>query len=212
MTAEQERRSRAVEQFTWHSKPILLDLESVGFHVDNLADLVNQKMNDEKAIPVLLSWIPRITYPSLKECVIRALTDPCARPVAALPLIQEFRRVAESSDDGIGWTIANALAVVADDSVFDDVVQLVRDGRYGRSREMLALALGNMKNPQAVTVLTDLLNDEQVVGHAVMALGKLKARDARSSVGKLASHPKAWIRKEVRKALRRMDFCSEKHQ
>jgi HEAT repeat protein len=187
-------------------------LESVGFHVDNLADLVNQNINVEKAIPVFLKWIPRITYPPLKECLIRALADPCAKPIAAVPLIQEFRRVAESSSEGIGWTLANALSVVADDSVFDDLVQLVRDSRYGRSREMLAVALGNMRNPQAVTVLTDLLSDEVVVGHAVLALGNLRAIAARSAVAKLASHPKAWIRKEVQKALRKMDSCSEKHQ
>ena len=205
MKSQQEQRLKAVEQSLRNAKPILLDLASAGFYVDSVADLFNRKMNYEKAIPILLSWLTRITDPAVKEDVIRALTVPWAKPTAALPLIQEFRRAADSSSAGFQWAIANALSVVADDSVFDDVVQLVRDGRNGKAREMFALALGNMKNPQAVRVLTDLLGDAKVVGHAVMALGILKANDARSSVEKLASDPKKWIRKEVQKALAQMD-------
>jgi len=186
-----------------------MDLASAGFQVDTVADLFNRNMNYEGAIPILLFWITRITDPAVKEDVIRALTVPWAKPAAALPLVQEFRLAA---DEGMRWAIANALSVVADDAVLDDVIQLVTDVRNGKAREMLALALGNMKNPQAVSVLTDLLNDAQVVGHAVMALGTLNAKGARSSVEKLASHPTKWIRKEVQKALAQIDACSDEHQ
>jgi hypothetical protein len=207
--AQQEQRSRAMEQSLRDARPILLDLASAGFHVDTVADLFNRKMNYERAIPILLSWLPRISDPAVKEDVIRALTVRWAKGVAALPLVQEFRR---ASSEAMRWAIANALSVVADDTVFDDIVQLVRDIRNGKSREMLTLALGNMTNPQAVSVLTDLLNDEQVVGHAIMALGMLKAKDARPSIEKLARHPKKWIRKEVQRTLTQMDSCSDEHQ
>jgi HEAT repeat protein len=70
---------------------------------------------------------------------------------------------------------------------------------------MLALALGNCHDPRAVDVLIALLADEQVVGHAVMALGKLKSKAARSRIQELLKHPTDWIRAEATKALAGID-------
>ena len=44
------------------------------------------------------------------------------------------------------WAIGAALWVVADDGVFEQVVELVQDKRHGKAREMLAVALGNMRD------------------------------------------------------------------
>ena len=73
---------------------------------------------------------------------------------------------------------------------------------------MLALALGNMHNPRAVDVLTDLLDDEEVVGYAVMALGKLRASAARERLETLTKHPNKWVRREAQKALSRLKSSS----
>jgi len=70
---------------------------------------------------------------------------------------------------------------------------------------MLALALGNMQAPRAITVLLDLLDDEQMVGHAVAALGKLNAPAARVRLKDLTQHPIDWVRKEAKKALASID-------
>lgn len=101
--------------------------------------------------------------------------------------------------------VANALSITADDSVYETIVELVREPAYGRAREMLAVALGNMKNPQAVDILIKLLDDEDVAGHAVMGLGKLGAERARPHVERFLTHPKTWIRNEAKKALKRID-------
>jgi len=203
--ADRERKSVERRQALNHSLSngagLLAELVSAGFHVETVADLFNRKMDYKLAIPILLSWLPKISDSNLKEDVVRALTVSWAKPSAAYPLVQELRQAVDSRSEQLKWTIANALSVVADDSVFDDIVQLVQDNRYGKSREMLALALGNMANPQAVKILSALLPDEQIVGHVVMALGTLGADDARSAIEQLASHSKPWIRKEVQSAL-----------
>jgi len=67
------------------------------------------------------------------------------------------------------WAIGNALWIVADDSVFEDIAALAADPKHGKAREMVVVALGNMQNPEAVEVLRRLLRDDQVAGHAVMA-------------------------------------------
>lgn len=70
---------------------------------------------------------------------------------------------------------------------------------------MLAVALGNMKTPTAVDLLIELLNDDEVAGHALMALGKLKAQKARSQIERFLGCSKPWVRKEASKALAKLD-------
>jgi HEAT repeat protein len=49
-----------------------------------------------------------------------------------------------------------------------------------------------------------LLGDADVVGHAVIGLGKLRASRARPQVEALLRHEKAWIRRAAKTALGRM--------
>jgi hypothetical protein len=204
MRALEATGHRNAEDFRLASAPIVRQLADLGVHLDSLSDLP-KLLNalDHRTITALLQWIPRVVNPHVKEELVRTLSDPRAKPEAAPVFLQEFKK--EGSSLGLRWALANGLEVVADDFVFEDVAQLVREARYGAARQMLALALGNMKNPRAVDVLVGLLDDDEVVGHAVMALGKLGASTARARVERLTTHPRKWIREEAKKALRRMD-------
>jgi len=53
-------------------------------------------------------------------------------------------------------------------------------------------------------VLRSLLNDSDVLGHAIIALGKLKAEEAKADIEPLLLNPRAWIRREAKKALERI--------
>ena len=70
---------------------------------------------------------------------------------------------------------------------------------------MVVVGLGKLTDPRVVDVLIGLLDDDDVVGHAVMALGRLKAKTARSPIESLLRHPNTWIRKEAKRALARID-------
>jgi HEAT repeat protein len=94
---------------------------------------------------------------------------------------------------------------VADASVFDDLVELVRDKRHGQAREMLAPALANTKHPRAVEVLIELLDDEEIAGHAVYALRLLAPPEARSAIERFVNHPKTWVRNQAKRALAKIE-------
>lgn len=190
--------------------PVLADLLQNGFAVNSIADLYAKKVDYKEAIPILLRWLPRVSNSAVKQSIVRALSVRWARPVAAAPLIKEFSTVSDPKGDGIKWAIANALSVVADDSVVESIVSLVRDKQHGKSREMLTLALANMRCETVLPALSDLLEDEQVAGHAVIALGKLKVKSARTLIEPFLQHRKAWIRKEARKSLTKIDKESER--
>jgi HEAT repeat protein len=205
-----KRRERArvhgerLEQNRRDSKPLREELAAAGFEVSSVAELYNSQMNYEKAIPLLLRWLPKIENPDIKESVVRALTVDWARPQAAPILIEEFRRVTDPSGTGLRWAIGNALATVADDSVFGEVAELAEDRRWGKAREMVTVALGNMRDPRAVPVLQRLLADEEVAGHALIALGNLRAKEAQADIEPFLDHPTPWVRSEAQKALAKL--------
>jgi HEAT repeat protein len=201
--AGERLREAQVLQNKQDSAPIVADLRKLGFDVEWIDELYNNHLDYRTAIPTLLDWLPRVSNPDVKADIVRALSVRWAKPKAAPLLVKEFARAPDEL--GLRWAIGNALSVVADDSVFEEVVRLVRDRRHGRSREMVAVALGNMKNPRAVDVLLELLEEEQLAGHALIGLGKLKPEKAREAATRLLDHSKAWVRKEAAKLLAKLD-------
>lgn len=186
---------------------LLAELEAAGFPVETIAQL--RLLGSRSAVPVLVKWLPDIDYLPLKRDLIAALGSPWARPVSARPLVEEFRRVdpaEDSADTSVRWSIGDALERVADESVIDDVIEIATDASHGHHRALVVTALGNMRKQRerALPVLLKLLDDEVVAPYAVMALGKLKAREARTAVKRFLNHPESWVRKEAKKTLARL--------
>lgn len=179
-------------------------LARVGVKVDSVYDLVNTKRSYEAAIPVLIEHLAKWQDRSVLEGIVRALTVRKARGVAARPLIELFESL-PASEMVLKWTIGNALSVVADDSILDDLIRLLRNKEHGKAREMLAVALGHSRKQDATTVLIELLDDNELVGHAAIALGKQKATEARSKLEQLLNHSVPWVRLEVRRAISKID-------
>ena len=201
MKAKKKEHEERVENTAAQTAPILRDLADLGYAVRSLDDLRISKKEYREAIPVLIKWLTQIGNAKVKDSIIRTLSVPWSKPEATPVLIKEFELASSLENSGLKWTIANALAVVADDSVLDKIITLARNPQHGKAREMLVLALANMKNERAKSVLISLLKDEDVCGYAIMALGKLGASSAASEIEPFLAHPKDWVREEARKAL-----------
>lgn len=213
-------RGKVEENFR-AAAPLKADLARVGIHVATISELMNYRLGDlPAAIPVLLRWLPRMENLDIKEAIVRALTDKAAKPLAAPALIEEFRKAAITQEArmlDLKWAIGNALSVVADDSVFDDLVELLTDERHGAARELLALALLNMKRPQnrarAEEILIHLADKSTGEGpnadftpvYAVRALGRMKSSKGKAHVRRFLEHPDPDVRKAARKALERIE-------
>ena len=206
--AEIERRRLVlVEGSLKDAQPLVAELAVQGFEVQTPADLFNKRMNYRSAVPTLIEWLPRISNPDVKADIARALSVKWAKPTATPVLLQEFER---AEDDILRWAIANALEVVADDSAFIPIAAWASDSRYGDSRQMLVLALGHMSSPAVFDVLVQLLSDETVAGHAVIALGNLHDPRARPAIEPFLKHPKKWIRDEARKAIKKVGSAGKR--
>lgn len=202
LAAEREKNIVAYQEA---AGPVLAELAAAGFEVKTIGELRRLGSRAKAAMPIIVKWLTLVSHDPLRVEILGVLSVRWAKAAAPF-LIEGFQR-APSAPDGLSqyrWTIGNALAEAATDDVFADVVRLARDRRYGRDREMLAVALGRMRNPQAVDVLLDLLADDELAGHAVIALGTLKATRAAPALRRMRDHPKRWVRNEVGKALRKI--------
>lgn len=192
------------------AKRIVDALQARGVSVNSVYDLVNSKSAYPRAIPVLVMHLPEVTDLSVKEGIIRALTVKEARGIAGPALIREFGKLPyeDSKSDRIQalkWAIANALSVAAAPSDFENIAGLLREKRHGKAREMLAIALARTQDPRAPRILQEMLDDEGVTGHAITALGRLGATEARPKIERFLQDDRAWVRQEAKKTLERLD-------
>ena len=180
-------------------------LAAAGIVVSSVWELVNSAQKYPSAIPVLIKHLKTPYHPKIREGIVRALTVPEAKPIAAQAIIEAFQHEPDGADIGVKWPLANALTVVADDSVLDDLIALVQDKWHGAARTMLTLALGNTKNPRAVDVLLELLQDDEVVEQALTVLGNLRAQQAKPHIQRLLDHPQPGVRRVAKQALAKID-------
>jgi len=180
--------------------PVVDDLRRTGFQVERIDDLYRKKLKYPEAIPVLLKWLPIVRNRNAKVQIVWALGVKWAKPIAAAPLVEAFRE-----DPTSRWEIADALCRVADESVVGDIISLVMDPDSGTARQMLTLCLGEIDDPRSIAALSELLGDDAVSGHAVMAAGKLRAASLRPQIEPFLSDGRAWVRSEARKALARIE-------
>lgn len=193
-----------IETYRIASSGVRADLAAVGFEVEAVRDLRLLGRPYPEAVPVLVRWLPLVKYDALKEDIVRTLSVPWARDATSL-LLDEFERADNATETGLRWAIGAAIEVHATDEIANEMIKLAKDRRYGRAREMVVLGLGKLKDARAADVALNLLGDDEVVGHAIMALGKLRAKSARAQIERLLGDSRSWIRKEAKKALASID-------
>ena len=136
---------------------------------------------------------------------MRALSVPWAKGAAGRPLLAEFSR-SPTAAHSLRWSIGNAIEVLADDTLGENILRIVSDATNGAARQMFVLSLGKIRHPDSVPTLMALLADEEVVGHAAEALGRLRALEAVPLLEALSHRAtaKPWVRKAAVKALTRI--------
>jgi HEAT repeat protein len=207
---EQGNHFKALEErLAQAERPLVEALNDAAVPVKSVWDLVNAAKPYPQAIPVLLAHL-EYPYPfRIREGIARALTIKHAGEAAYTKLVSEFKKVSDSTDvaqHGFKWALGNAISIVAGKNHFNHVVELIRDKRHGTTRDMMVLRLPSLDRDRAVDVLIESLGDDEISGHAVMALGKLRPQKARAHIERvLEHHPQTWVRKEAKKTLGKLN-------
>jgi HEAT repeat protein len=209
MTDRRLARRRPVPEL---ERGLVQDLEDVGIVISEVWDLVNSTERYPAAMPVLMAWLNRVNElppddarERLREGLIRSLSTRDARPVAGPVMVRQFRTV---SLDPARWAAGNAIGIVADSTVFADVADLVREPSYGVARQMPVDALprigGRANRSTVIEILVGLLSDDDVVLHAISAVRRMRATNARPALAHLLDHERDTIRRRAQEALSRL--------
>ena len=178
----QERHADVQEAYAAFAAPVADDLERAGFPVARLRDLRRRGVGGPAALPVLLHWLPQVTFAALKVDVIYALGSPWARPEACRPLLAEHAFLHDEPGEAakrVRVAICSSLERIADESVLEEVIGLATDHSIGAERGMAVVALGNMRQARerVTPLLVELLGDEHLELFALLGLSKLGARE-----------------------------------
>jgi HEAT repeat protein len=170
-------------------------LATVGVTIDNIYDLVNTKRRYPEAIPILIQLLQEgvVADYRTREGIIRALAVSEAKGLAGSVLIQEFYKIPPEKMM-LRWAIGSSIEVVVTNENVNDVLQIVCDKQNGIARQMFVLALGKFDLEIVKKTLIDLLDDDEVVLHALKALRKLRAKGAIPRIRNLSNHSNKTIR------------------
>lgn len=166
----------------------------------------------EKITPLLLDLFQAASDPMVRLEIGRKLLF-SKNPEVEKMLLEAFVKDVPPSVigyDSYRWGIGSLLEAVSSkkSSNVDSYLAIATDKAYGKSREMVVLALAKLSDAKIDDVLISLLKDEQVCGHAVIALGKRRVTKAASLIRSFELDAKPWVRREASKALRAI----EKHR
>lgn len=186
--------------------PLIIELNMHGFEVNSIWDLVNSKNKYLDAIPILLEHLTRDYSEKNKEGIVRSLSVKEAIGKVVPTLLNEYNK-SEKNATSLRWAIGNTIYTTITKNDEDQIlplIQVVKNRVNGSSRQMFVSALGKFQSKEVESVLIDLLLDEEVIIHTIEALGKMKSIKAKEEILKLTNHPKAVIRKEAIKALKKI--------
>lgn len=211
---KEAQRKLLIQKYQTNISPVIEDLNNHGFKVSDVMDLrFLPKERYRKAVPILLTWLRKAESLDAKESIVRTLSIPWSKPESVKLIIQEFF-IQPPVDTSYKWVLGNALAIISDDSIFEYLINILMNKDHGKSREMVVLALANMKNDKnrekSTDLLIDFLQNEELVSHAILTLSKLNAIKAKKYIELYLSHKIAGYRNEAKKAIAKFDKIPKK--
>ena len=173
--------------------------------IDNAQHLKYLNPKHKVLVPLLLKYLYEFKSRNFKEFIIDALKVK-GFTNATETLIIEFNRT--NFGDSYKWSIGDALSVIQDGKYEDEYINIIKEKKHGTARQMVTITLGKLKSEKAIPILISLLDDEDVNGHVLVALGYYKKPMLIKYIEPFLTHKKKWIRNEAKSALKKIERAS----
>ena len=183
-------------------KPILEDLASVGFKLDDIDDLlkISEPLSND-VVDVLSKWIKRLKEENFKETLIRGFTG--QRLEIDYKLLTDIYDDPNASEN-MQWVIANCIAESKIDGIEDWLKERVVESQH----IVLSLAAARYLAPSFVMPLLIKRFDEKddVVYDALGEIGTEKELQfMESNVKRYKGHSKRRIERAIKKIKKRLN-------
>lgn len=103
------------------------------------------------------------------------------------------------------WFISDCLYSIRSKKYVDEYLKIISNKSFGTNRQMIILLVGKLKVENAIPLLIDLLEDEEVRLHSITALGDYKREDFRCHFERFQNSKHPGWRKYARSALKKLD-------
>jgi HEAT repeat protein len=212
------RRQDRLTAFREEAAPVKEALAAAGIDPTDFGRFVNRPFpgvlepahfDQERAVPVLLDWLPQVRSEYVKESMVRHLRAKAATGIAVEPLVEQFKR---SENPSYKWVVADVLQYICGKNHFHTLTELAGDSRHGEGRAPLVDMMWRVKTEQADRVIMAALGDPAVPFQAMSALRRRFGNAAaRPHIEPLLSSKHERVRNSAREHLKRIDKYSATH-
>lgn len=176
------------------------DLKQRGYIINSVNELLKLSHKERELVPYLLELLDDLSDETDKEFVVRCLGVKGFTEVIP-KLLTEFK---SAKNNYYRWAIANSINIIHSMTIEKELIELSSNKKYGTGRQMLVLSLGEYKSDLTLNCLVNLLNDEEVRGHALQALGKCGNPEVLSDIEMYCNSESNWIKKTAIKAAKKI--------
>ena len=161
--------SEIIKEIEKAQEPIISELASTDYAVDNISSLLNDyKYLPENIIDILIKWAMLIKQPNVLNIIVRSIGGAQNR-YDGKPLAKLF---CECDNHSIRWAIANTFSISKPTNIHCWLSEALLNKQYGNSREMLCEAVANsLPYKDAIGLLQEVFR--QMPAHSASALGKV---------------------------------------
>jgi HEAT repeat protein len=179
---------------------MIKEINSAGFELEDFNHLPSLKPKHKFLIPILLRYLGKFERLNTNEMIVRALGvkgfyDATSR------LIDEYHK---SDNRFYKWAIGNSLSIILDQKYEDEYIEIIKNKANASSRQMVVITLGKLKSIKAIEFFIQLLDDDDIDGHIIMALKYYKNKELIKYIEPFLNHNKSWIRQEAKKSIKKL--------
>lgn len=183
-------------------KELIKEINNKGFDIQDLNELNAIKRKIKSLIPVLIKYLYMFEKENFRDAIVGVLG------------VKGFYEATEtllnlyySSNMEIDkWSVGDTLYSIQDKRYEDEYIKIADDKDNGDSRQMIVILLGKLRCQKSIPTLINLLQDDDVNGHAIIALGYFKDNELIKYIEPFLQHEKTWIRKEAEKSIKKINI------
>lgn len=179
---------------------LIKEANDFGFEVEEYNHLDAIKRKIRILIPILIKYLDLFESRNYKNAIVGLLGVKGFNEATEI-LLSKYN---DKNCNINKWSVGDALYSIQDKRFDDEYIDIVKDKSNGTSRQMIVILLGKLRCEKAIPVLIDLLHDDDVDGHAIMALGYFRNNQLIQYIEPFLNHEKKWIRKEAEKAINKI--------
>ena len=176
---------------------LLKEINNNGFLVTEFNELKCLKPKHKRIVSILTKYLYAFKADNYKDAIVEVLGVKGFTEATEI-LLKAYYDIKWNGDK---WPIGNALYNIQDNRFEAEYIEIIANKDNGISRQMIIVLVGKLQCENAIPVLIELLGDEDVFGHAIMALGYYKKPYLINYIEPFLTHEKRWIRKEAEKSL-----------